>query len=50
MAEQEEPELTPERLREWELHIDHLERATAEVERLSQAAVAGFREHYRRPG
>lgn len=43
-----EVEWTPERLREWERHVDALERATAELERRSKAMVEGMRFHYER--
>lgn len=39
-------ELTPARLREWQHLVDAYERATAEIERRSAAAVAGFQQHY----
>lgn len=43
---QEHDQLTPERLAAWEAHIAALEQACDEVERLSRAAVAGFRIHW----
>lgn len=48
MGDAEEQELTPERLREWECHVRALEQACDEVERLSRAAVTGFRIHWER--